>query len=188
VYQWVGTGRTAEPCLPIPPVATVRAAFTAHGDPMKGFPAFRAPLTLARIPKPLHSAGLLLAHLSRCGPSPCTWLSHALTTMATLTAAGGLGGFGITCVLPSLALLSIPLLLSHVHRHGLKRDHVGGSYLPTSPCYCRLLSGPGVDQVRPCHSFAAVCPENLKLFIDLTFCQFLLMLNQRTPPNSDMSW
>ena len=51
-YQWVGTGRTAELCLPIPPVATVRAAFTAHGDPMKGFPAFRAPLTLARIPKP----------------------------------------------------------------------------------------------------------------------------------------
>jgi hypothetical protein len=33
-----------------------------------------------------------------------------------------------------------------------------------------------------------VCPENLKLFIDLTFCQFLLMLDQRTPPSSDMSW
>jgi hypothetical protein len=76
--------------------------------------------------------------------------------MATLTAAWDIGGFGITCVLPSLALLSIPLSLSHVHRHGLKRDHVGGSYLSTSPCYCRLLSGPGVDQVRPCHSFAAL--------------------------------
>jgi len=30
--EWVGTGRTAELCFPIPPVATVRAAFTAHGD------------------------------------------------------------------------------------------------------------------------------------------------------------
>jgi len=30
--KWVGTGRTAERCLPIPPVVTVRAAFTAHGD------------------------------------------------------------------------------------------------------------------------------------------------------------
>jgi hypothetical protein len=30
-----------------------------------------------------------------------------------------------------------------------------------------------------------VCPENLKLFIDLTFCEFLLMLDQRAPPSSD---
>ena len=73
-----------------------------------------------------------------------------------LTAAWGLGGFGITFVLPSLARLSIPLSLSHVHRHGLTRDHVGGRYLPTSPCYGRRLSGPGVEQVRPCHSFAAL--------------------------------
>jgi hypothetical protein len=172
LYQWVGTGRTAELCLPIPPVATVRAAFTAHGDPMKGFPAFRAPLTLARIPKPLHSAGLLLAHLSRCGPSPGTWLSHALTTMATLTAAWGIGGFGITFVLPSLALLSIPMSLSHVHRHGLKRDHVGGSYLPTSTCYCRLLSGPGVDQVRPCHSFAALRGLTASRWKEHPLCSF----------------
>ena len=26
--------------LSIPPVATVRATFTAHGDPRRGFPAF----------------------------------------------------------------------------------------------------------------------------------------------------
>src|SRR5687767_2432127 len=71
-------------------------------------------------------------------------------------AAWGIGGFGITFVLPSLALLAIPMSLSHVHSHGLKRDHVGGSYLSTSTCYCRLLSGHGVDQVRPCHSFAAL--------------------------------
>jgi hypothetical protein len=34
----------------------------------------------------------------------------------------------------------------------------------------------------------AVCPENLKLFIDLTFFVFLRMLDQRSPPCSDMSW
>jgi hypothetical protein len=34
--EWVGTGRTAELCLPIPPVATVHAAFTAHGDRLVG--------------------------------------------------------------------------------------------------------------------------------------------------------
>jgi hypothetical protein len=34
-----------------------------------------------------------------------------------------------------------------------------------------------------------VCPENLKLFINLTFFDFLLMLlDQRTLPSSDMSW
>jgi hypothetical protein len=27
-------------------------------------------------------------------------------------------------------------------------------------------------------TFIPVCPENLKLFIDLTFCEFLLMLDQ----------
>jgi hypothetical protein len=35
---------------------------------------------------------------------------------------------------------------------------------------------------------APVCPENLKLFMDLTFCEFLLMLDQWTPPSSDMPW
>jgi hypothetical protein len=34
--QWVGTGRTAVLCLPIPPVVTVRAAFTAHGGRLVG--------------------------------------------------------------------------------------------------------------------------------------------------------
>jgi hypothetical protein len=76
--------------------------------------------------------------------------------MATLTAAWGLGGFGSTCVLPSLALLALPMSLSHVHRHGLKRDHVGGRDLSPSTCYGRLLSGHGGDQVRPCHSCAAL--------------------------------
>ena len=33
-----------------------------------------------------------------------------------------------------------------------------------------------------------VCPENLKLFINLTFFDFVLMLEQRTPLSSDMSW
>jgi hypothetical protein len=33
-----------------------------------------------------------------------------------------------------------------------------------------------------------VCPENLKLFIHLTFFVFVLMLDQRTPPSSDTPW
>ena len=32
-----------------------------------------------------------------------------------------------------------------------------------------------------------VCPENLKLFINLTLFEFLLMLTQRAPPSSVMS-
>ena len=48
--EWVGTGRTAKLCFPIPPVATVHATFTAHGDrlpgPLPSFP-FRLP---TRIP------------------------------------------------------------------------------------------------------------------------------------------
>jgi hypothetical protein len=35
--QWVGTGRTAKLCLPIPPVVTVRATFTAHGGRLSGY-------------------------------------------------------------------------------------------------------------------------------------------------------
>jgi hypothetical protein len=35
--------------------------------------------------------------------------------------------------------------------------------------------------------FPGVCPENLKLFISLTFFEFLFMLEQWTPPSSDMS-
>jgi hypothetical protein len=50
--EWVGTGRTAELCLPIPPVATVHATFTAHGDRLRGFTVLSALLTSARIPKP----------------------------------------------------------------------------------------------------------------------------------------
>jgi hypothetical protein len=92
--------------------------------------------------------------------------------MATLTAAWGLGGFGITCVLPSLALLSIPMSLSHVHRHGLTRDHVGGRYLSTSTCYGRLLSGHGVDQVRPCHSFAALRGLTASRWKEPPLCSF----------------
>jgi hypothetical protein len=33
-----------------------------------------------------------------------------------------------------------------------------------------------------------VRPENLKLFINLTFFDFVLMLDQRTPPSSDTPW
>src|SRR5687767_11449605 len=38
--QWVGTGRTAGRCFPIPPVGTVRATFTAHGPRLRGLTMF----------------------------------------------------------------------------------------------------------------------------------------------------
>jgi hypothetical protein len=38
------------------------------------------------------------------------------------------------------------------------------------------------------HLFDPVYPENLKLFRNLTFFDSVLMLEQRTPPSSDMSW
>jgi hypothetical protein len=121
--QWVGTGRTAELCLPIPPVVTVHATFTAHGDPMRGFTAFRVPLVSARLP-PLwrltgrHQCIGYFTYLSRCGPSPCDWLSQSRSTMTTLTADMGIGGFWDGFPIPyllSIALLRIPCPPSHVH-------------------------------------------------------------------------
>src|SRR5882724_5235470 len=41
--------------------------------------------TADRIPRLHIRQGRTLRHLSSCGPSPCTRLSRALTTMATLT-------------------------------------------------------------------------------------------------------
>jgi hypothetical protein len=43
--EWVGTGRTAKLCFPIPPVVTVHATFTAHGRRLGGFTVLSALLT-----------------------------------------------------------------------------------------------------------------------------------------------
>jgi hypothetical protein len=99
------------------------------------------------------SAGLLLAHPSRCDPSPCRRLSRPQSTMATLTADRGLRGFQMCCHTVTSALLHIPDQLSHVPIDGLKRNCVGGGYRSTCTCYCTLLSGHGVYQVCPCHPF-----------------------------------
>jgi|SRR4029453_7589248 hypothetical protein len=167
--EWVGTGRTAALCLPNPPVATVRAAFTAHGDPMRGLTGLSAPSASARIPKPLHLTGLLRTCLSRCGPSPCTQLSCAPSPMATLTPATCIRGFRASCLVRTSAPVYIMSWVSPVHRDGLKRDHVGGGYHTTYTYHRRLLSGHGVDQVPPCHPFgsprtvtiASECQENI---------------------------
>jgi hypothetical protein len=51
--EWVGTGRTAELCFPIPPVATVHATFTAHGDPIgRNLLGLSVLSASARLPKP----------------------------------------------------------------------------------------------------------------------------------------
>jgi hypothetical protein len=47
--QWVGTGRPAERCVPLPPVGTVRAPFTAYSRLPGPFPALPVRL-LARMP------------------------------------------------------------------------------------------------------------------------------------------
>jgi hypothetical protein len=77
--------------------------------------------------------------------------------MATLTPFQCLGGFRSCFQLSTSAPLPIIGRASHVHICGLKREHVGGGYTHTTyTCYCRLLSGYGVRQVRPYHSFAAM--------------------------------
>jgi hypothetical protein len=45
----------------------------------------------------------------------------------------------------------------------------------------------GLERFESQHG-TGVYPENLKLFIDLTCCEFLLMLDQWIPLSSDMSW
>jgi hypothetical protein len=81
-------------CFSIPPVATVRATFTAHGDrlsrPLPSFPLCRhwrgfPSLNIRHI--------RTLRHLIGCGPSPCGRLSRPRTTMAALTPLKDIGGF-----------------------------------------------------------------------------------------------
>src|SRR5688572_17533059 len=81
-YLVVLTGATHGDPSPHPPVATVHATFTAHGDPRRG-PLRRlgsadlSETSPALTPYGASSVDGYFAHLSRCGPSPCTWLSHA---------------------------------------------------------------------------------------------------------------
>ena len=156
--KWVGTARgTYGPFLHPPPVATVRATFTAHGDRLPGqLPAFPA-ADIGCIPSLPMRQGRTLRHLARGGPSPCTRLSRAPTTMATLTAERGLRGVQMCCHTMTSALLPIPAPLSHVPIHGLKRSRVGGGYRTTSPRIARLPSGRGIYQVDPRRPFAAPC-------------------------------
>jgi hypothetical protein len=133
----------------------VHATFTAHGDRLPGYlPSFPS-ADIGCIHSLTIRQGRTLRHLARCGPSPCTRLSRAPTTMATLTADRGVGGFQMCFHTVTSALLHIPDQLSHVPIDGLKRSRVGGGYRTTSPRLSRLPSGHGVDQVRPCHPVAA---------------------------------
>jgi hypothetical protein len=119
-WRTVGRDRThSRTVFSHPPVVTVRAAFTAYGRPMRGPLDLSAPLASARLPKPFHPMGLLRTRLSRCGPSPCGRLSRLPSTMATLTADMGIGGFQGRLLFPYLALLYIPSQLSHVPSDGL---------------------------------------------------------------------
>jgi hypothetical protein len=137
----------------------VRAAFTAHGDPMRGpLRRFRSTGTSkasqAFSPYGARPVGLYFAHLSRCNPSPCARLSRALSTMATLTPSGRLGGFQ-GCYQPiTSALLHIARRVSRVHCHGLQRDHLGGGYPSTGACAPQVSPLIGDRQVRPYHSSA----------------------------------
>jgi hypothetical protein len=112
---------------------------------------FRVLLASARIPKPLHPAGLLLGLPTGCGPSPCGQLSRPPTTMATLTPSRRIGGF--------LRLLPTSYFRSPLHcLEGLPRsqrwtqqDRVGGGYhldpilLLQAPQWTRGKSGSSVS-------------------------------------------
>ena len=90
-------------CFPIPPVVTVRATFTAHGDRLSGpLPSFPFRLQPG-FPGYRRRSGTL-RHLISCGPSPCDWLSQSLSTMTTLTAGMSLGGFLDGFPIPTLSL------------------------------------------------------------------------------------
>jgi hypothetical protein len=56
--------------------------------------------------------------------------------------------------------------------------------IPRNIAYCQAKSAVQMSTSED----VAVRPENLKLFIHLTFFDFLLMLDQQTPPFSDTPW
>src|SRR5687768_18493853 len=121
---WVRVGRDRARYLTtrlsIPPVATVRATFTAHGDrlpgPLPSFPFHPQP----GFPG-IQERNSTLTHLTSCGPLPCTRLSRAPTTMATLTLSRHIRGFR-SCFQPATsALVRIVWRVSYGHNDGLNR-------------------------------------------------------------------
>ena len=79
---------------------------------------------------------------------------------------------GITCVLPSLALLAIPMSLSHVHP-SWTQTRSRRWQLPTN--LYLLLQAPQwarVDQVRPCHFFAALRGLTASRWKEHPLCSF----------------
>jgi hypothetical protein len=91
--QWVGTERTAKLCFSIPPVVTVHAAFTAHGGRLLDLLPLSRSAGLCLESQALSSNRVATRLPTSCGPSPCTRLSRAQTTMATLTPLVDIGGF-----------------------------------------------------------------------------------------------
>jgi len=84
----------------------VRAAFTAHGDrlagPLPSFPSATQPGSPG-----IQEQVRTLRHPISCGPSPCTRLSRAPTTMATLTPLKRIRGFRGCFQPPTSALVRI---------------------------------------------------------------------------------
>jgi len=60
----------------------------------------------------------------------------------------------------------------------------GAASSPAAPG-SRVPTLPDLFGLRPLARCAGVCPEKLKLFIDLTFFEFLFMLDQQSPPSAD---
>ena len=54
------TERNCPECFSIPPVVTVHATFTAHGDRLLDLHPFRVLLAFAWVPRHYHPVGLLL--------------------------------------------------------------------------------------------------------------------------------
>jgi hypothetical protein len=125
--QWIGTERTALPVF-LHPLRCHRACdfHRTRRPPVRTFTLVSFHRHRPGFPSLHIRWGRTLRHPTGCGPSPCTRLSRAPTTMATLTSLSCLGGFR-GCFQPSTsALLTIMRGISCVHTDGLKQDHLGG--------------------------------------------------------------
>jgi hypothetical protein len=110
--EWVGTERgtlrPVSPSPPLPPCVRLSPHTATPGEDFRHLgSADLSETSPALTPYGTSSEDGYFAHLSRCGPSPCTRLSRAPSTMTTLTLSRRLGGFRSCFQPPTSALLPI---------------------------------------------------------------------------------
>ncbi len=112
IVEWVGTERgtlrPVSPSPPLPPCVRLSPHTATPGEDFRHLgSADLSETSPALTPYGTSSEDGYFAHLSRCGPSPCTRLSRAPSTMTTLTLSRRLGGFRSCFQPPTSALLTI---------------------------------------------------------------------------------